>query len=254
MRSQFTEFSYGFAFTHGLITDLPGVTAAPRFPSLVIEGRTGYDVALVYPGLPIFFQYKLSDYLMRRHAKYWDYYNAPYYRFDITPRRRSKQHNLLKQLADSEEDVFYAAPLFSTTSEFDQSFLSNRVATNSLLASVRNLPFLGDDEDHHVTFTGPYNPRWHTEQWNLEGKLLEGEFSSELNYARIRQRFEKDDVRQIGTEYFYALRDKLRRIVSAESVVNRSYADFQDNMIDVLREIDYLLTARFGLEMVLLYS
>ena len=119
---------------------------------------------------------------------------------------------------------------------------------------MRNLPFLGDDEDHHVTFTGPYNPRWHTEQWNLEGKLLEGEFSSELNYARIRQQFEKDDVRQIGTEYFYNLRDKLRQIVSAESVVNRTYADLQDNIIDVLREIDYLLTARFGLEMVLLYG
>ena len=254
MKSQFNEFSYGFAFTHGFLKDLPNVTTVPHFPSLVAEGKVGWDLKLTYQGLPIFFQYKLSDYLTRPQAKYWDYYQGPYFRFDITPRNRSEQHNLLKELASKEEDVFYAAPLFFTAAEFDYAFLQDQVANCSIWAPVKNLRRLVDYEEHHITFTHPYDPRWHTEPLNLAGQPLEGEFSSEQNLGRIRDRFERQDLRPIGGDYFYELRDELRIIMGAGRVALSGQADFPDDLVGVLREIDYRLTSGFGLEMVVVHT
>ena len=253
MRSEFNEFSYGFAFTHGFLKDLPHVTTAPRFPSLVAEGKVGWDLKLTYPGLPIFFQYKLSDYLTRPQAKYWEYYKKPYFRFDITPRKRSNQHNLLKKLATKEEDVFYAAPLFIRETQFDQAYLQDQVANLSIWAPLKNLCWLKDDEEHHVTFTDPYDPRWHTEPLNLAGHPLEGEFSAEQNLARIRNLFEQNELRQIGQGYFTQLRDNLRNILNRGELALSNRADPADDPIGLLREIDYLLTSGFGLEMVVAY-
>ena len=56
-----SEFSYGFAVTHGLLKDEPSIDVAPHFPSLVEEGKVGYDLKLGFPGLPTYIQFKLSD-------------------------------------------------------------------------------------------------------------------------------------------------------------------------------------------------
>ena len=41
-----SEFSYGFAVTHGLLKDKPSIDVAPHFPSLVEEGKVGHDLKL----------------------------------------------------------------------------------------------------------------------------------------------------------------------------------------------------------------
>ena len=129
MKSGFSEFSYGFAVTHGLLLNDPNVVKAPHLPSLIEEGKLGYDVNLEYSGHTLFLQFKLSDYLVRSNALYWDYYKDPYFRIEVTPNRISEQHNLLRQLADEGEDVFYVAPLFNTVMEFDQAFRRNQVGS-----------------------------------------------------------------------------------------------------------------------------
>ena len=254
MKAKFSEFSYGFAFTHGLLKDLPGVTAVPQFPSQVIEGRVGYDLNLKYRGLSVFFQFKLSDRLTRRPAKYWSYYRQPYFRFNITPLTRSRQHNTLKELANSHEDVYYAAPLFFTTAEFEQAFFENNVATRSIWANLRDLPCLTDNEDHHVTFTGSNDPSWHTEPWNMKGRILEGEFSGERNRDSIVERFERNELREIGRDYFLELRRKLRRVLNQSESAGLTTLDHPESTPDVLREIDSLLTTRFGLEMMVIHA
>lgn len=254
MKAEFSEFSYGFAFTHGLLKDLPNVTAVPQFPSLVAEGTVGYDVNLTYRGLSVFFQFKLSDYLTRRPAKYWDYYQKGYFRFEITPLTKSCQHNLLKQLASLNEDVYYAAPLFSTTGEFEQAFFQSRVDARSIWVNLRDLPCLTDNEQHHITFTGPNDPRWHTEWWNLEGRILDGEFSGERNRDIIVERFERNELREIGPNYFRELREKLRRTLGRNGIAGRETVDHSESPQDVLREINSLLTSRFGLEMMVLHA
>ena len=252
MKSEFTEFSYGFAVTHGLLKDDPSIDVAPRFPSLIQEGKVGYDVKLGFPGLPIYLQFKLSDRLTRRPAKYWDIYHKPYFRFDITPLTVSQQHNLLWDLADSGEEVFYVSPLFWNTRQFNEAFQESQVAARSLWLPLGQLPCLTDDEPHHVTFTGPADPSWHTDRWNLEGNRLEGEFSWQGRYESIAGRFERRELRQVSEDYLFELRNLLSGIVASRAPQSSEVTARQGDTVSTLGEIDYLLTTYFGLEMIIL--
>ena len=252
MKSEFSEFSYGFAVTHGLLRDEPGIDVAPHFPSLVQEGKIGYDVKLGFLGFPIYLQFKLSDYLTRRPAKYWENYYEPYFRFDITPLTISQQHNLLKDLADSGEEVFYVSPVFWKATQFNDAFRDNHVAARSMWLPLGQLPYLTDDEPHHVTYTGPADPSWHTDQWNLEGKRVEGEFSWQGRYENIVGRFERGELRQVSEDYLYELRNLLSGIVSKRAAASSDGMGRQVSTGNVLGDIDYLLTTCFGVEMVVL--
>ena len=252
MKSEFSEFSYGFAVTHGLLKDEPSIDVAPHFPSLVEEGKVGYDLKLGFPGLPTYIQFKLSDRLTRRPAKYWDYYHEPYFRFDITPRTVSQQHNLLKDLADNGEEVFYVAPLFWSTNQFDEVFRDSQIAARSMWLPLGQLPYLTDDEPHHVTFTGPADASWHTDRWNLEGNRVEGEFSWRGRYESIMSRFERSELRQVSEEYLYELRNLLTEIVTRRAPERLEGMGPPMSTVNIAGEIDYLLTTCFGVEMVVL--
>lgn len=97
MESGFSEFTYGFAVTHELVTRWFGRSAVPVFPSLIAEGRPGggYDVFLKKPGYPLFLQFKLSEFMSRRQSSEWRLFNSPYYRFWLRAPRHSDQHALL---------------------------------------------------------------------------------------------------------------------------------------------------------------
>ena len=70
MKSDISEFSYGFALVNELADSVgSGLRAAPLFPSLRQEARLGYDVKLDRPGLPLFLQFKLSDCMVSNRAK-----------------------------------------------------------------------------------------------------------------------------------------------------------------------------------------
>ena len=252
MKSEFSEFSYGFAVTHGLLKDTPSIDVAPHFPSLVEEGKLGYDLNVGFPGMPIYIQFKLSDYLTRRPAKYWDFYNEPYFRFDITPRTISEQHNLLKDLADHGEEVFYVSPLFWKAGQFNEAFRCSQVGARSMWLWLKQLPHLTDYDPHHVTFTGPADPSWHTDRWNLEGSRVEGEFSWEGRRRNIMDRFEHGDLRQVSEDYLYKLRDVLSDLVNRRTTETFSRMVGRVHPPGIRGEIDHLLTTSFGVEMVIL--
>ena len=252
MKSEFSEFSYGFAITHGLLLNDPNVVKAPYLPSLIEEGSSGIDVKLDYPGHALFLQFKLSDHLVRSNALYWEYYNDPYFRIEVTPSRISEQHNLLRQLAETGEEVYYVAPLFYTISEFDQAFRRNQVSEQSIWIPLIDLPDITDDEPHHVTFVGKCNPSWHTEKGNLEGKLIEGEFSWQRTQEDIIERFERNELLDIDNDYLYELRNKLLRVRDSRIEGYSRSVDRPAETRDVLIEISYLLTTFYGLEMVVL--
>ena len=69
MKLDYTEFSFGYAFTENLIRSASTATnGAPFFPNLVQEGQRGYDVRIDFPGCPLFLQYKLPDLMVRDTA------------------------------------------------------------------------------------------------------------------------------------------------------------------------------------------
>lgn len=155
MRPSISEFSYGFALTHELVLNLKGrLTAAPVLPSLIDEGRAGggYDLKLSSPGRPLFIQFKLSDYLSRKSAKEWHLFGGSYYRFVITPRSRSQQHDLLIALDSPQNLVYYAAPAFHEVVELDQAFQLGAMLSRSVFARPRDIGSLRGPDRHVVVF------------------------------------------------------------------------------------------------------
>ncbi|MYC35473.1 MAG: hypothetical protein F4X66_00930 [Chloroflexi bacterium] len=244
MTPEFSEFSYGLAFTHEYINRHPGLGAAPELPSLVKEGTEGggWDLKLGYQGHPKFFQFKLSEFMRGSRALHWGQYGTPHYRFRVTPQNQSDQHNLLKDLAEDYEDVIYAAPRFHKQGQFDELFLQKRVTDNSIWVPVRDLPRIHHDERHYLTFTSEER----VAQWQSEPIRLEGKFSAEDHYATVNER------RTIDEEFFRELRQNLiRRLRESRGPVFQE-PDQVDEIETVLNETHRLLTTQFGLQMVVL--
>ena len=136
MRPSISEFSYGFAVTAELLQALGPVTVAPVFPSLRAEGKEGggWDVRLDWPGFPLFLQFKLCDQMTRRTCKEARLVGSrlPCYRMHLRPTRLSPQHRLLLELEQRGKAVYYCAPMFHETEEFNNAFRQHSVCSQSI--------------------------------------------------------------------------------------------------------------------------
>ena len=250
MTPDFSEFSYGFAFTHEYVNRNPSLKAAPELPSLIKEAESGHDLKLGYQGHSKYFQFKLSAYLNRRNAIHWQDHLRPHYRVRLTTRPRpnrpagTDQHSQLKRLAETVDDVFYVAPRFHTNDEFSSLFLRERVADNSLWAPLKDLRWVSDNEVHYMTFTRDQKEPW----WHSEAVRLEGNFTAEEHYGTIRETVTIDE------NFFRDLRVKLRAAQSESNLRATEVPNLDDNddIANVLRDTYRLLTAQYGLKMVTL--
>jgi hypothetical protein len=156
MTPEISEFSYGFALTNEIVGWAP-VAAAPLFPSLIEEGKAGggYDVHLDIAGIALYLQFKRADCMVRATAREISEYklpiDLPFFRFKITERRKSDQHELLLALNQTNQFVYYAAPKFHELSEINAAWHSNSVGARSIFISPQEVGAL-DDESHHVAY------------------------------------------------------------------------------------------------------
>jgi hypothetical protein len=178
MKLNFTEFSYGYSFTENLIRwSSSGPIAAPVFPNLVQEAQLGYDVKIDLPGLPLFFQFKLPELMVRKTAREKTRFqltclSVPFFRMALMRRDLSDQHknliDLEKQFANS---VFYAAPTFLNATEFNDAYSRAEVHLRSFLFSPENIGSLPDNEAHSVVYSRNPEKAWRCS----EAKKLEVE-------------------------------------------------------------------------------
>lgn len=157
MKSNFSEFTYGYALTEEFIYTLNSVIGVPIFPSLIDEGRSGgYDVKFRKSGIPLFLQFKLSSYMKRNNAKeikkYHLYQSAPIYRMKLRPLRYSQQHNQLLDLENKGNEVYYVCPKFHTNSDIDNYYTRKEIIDNSVFIRPTSIGILPDDKTHHVAF------------------------------------------------------------------------------------------------------
>lgn len=161
MLPEISEFSYGFALTNELVgwTEL---SAAPIFPSLIEEGKAGggYDVKLDWPGAPLYLQFKRSERMERCSAREYRFVrdsggqlHVPFYRFPITMRSKSDQHELLLALDTPPNLVFYVAPRFHRITEINDAWRTSAVASRSVFISPNSIGSLNDDQ-HRIAFDG----------------------------------------------------------------------------------------------------
>ena len=140
------------------------------------------------------------------------------------------------------ENVYYIAPTFHTSEEFNEHFNQQSVTANSLWAPLNVLPWVTDNDVHHLTFTEYcVSPSWHSEPF-----VLKGEFTAEKHYATIQEMVDIDE------SYFYQLRDKLIIALEASQLKVQQSSNLSDEIVDVLNDTYGLLTSRFGLQMVTL--
>jgi hypothetical protein len=149
VRPSLSEFSYGYALTSELVSRF-GVRAAgaPVSPSLVDEGRLGYDVSI--PGVALFLQFKLADPMVRGSSKEAELLGTPYYRMHLRS-GASMQHELLVRLQKRGNDVYYAAPQFHEPMDLNRAYVERRVLSSTAFwspAAIGPLPI----GRHYVAF------------------------------------------------------------------------------------------------------
>ena len=162
MKLGFTEFSYGYAFTESLIrSSSTGPAVAPVFPNLVQEGQLGYDMKIDFPGAPLFFQFKLPEWIVRGSAKEISIFHLhleglliPFFRMPLMQRSHFKQHALLIELEERfPNSVFYASPRFCRIASFNRAYSQAKVHLCSVLFSPNDIGCLPDNKKHWVSYS-----------------------------------------------------------------------------------------------------
>ena len=143
---EYREFSFGYAFTGSLIRpSVTGPSSAPRFPNLVEEGVLGYDVKIDDGGVPVFFQYKLPERIVRasaaeiaKHGLDKQGLPIPFFRMYLMKKESSRQHELLVELERKHaRSVFYAAPFIVGQAAFDRAYERLRCIGNRCSSRLR---------------------------------------------------------------------------------------------------------------------
>ncbi len=213
MRPTISEFSYGFALTSELVQAPGGVTAAPVFPSLIAEGQEGggWDVRLDRPSVPLFLQFKLCDVMTRRTCREAREagFNVPCFRMHLRPARKSRQHEMLLDLEQAGQEVFYCAPTFHEPEALSAAFLATSVRAQSVWIKPTDIGPLPDGLDHHVSFE-PGSP------WTLfsEPKRLDAKRSFDNVSAQLAKRLRARGKTDVSRESLEELAGSIERIAA----------------------------------------
>lgn len=227
MKPDFSEFSYGYAVTEELVhRHYATVIAAPKFPSLFDEGKTGggYDVEIPLSGIPVFLQFKTSDCLARVNAKEHrsGHLNIPYYRMHLRPTKHSNQHNLLLKLEAAGHVVFYIAPEFHHFAELNSFYLSRTIVTHSAAFSPQAIGSL-DDKEHYVVFErGTTFGHLCSEQPVRVGKtsLYEGLHSALIDRGIEARQFGELGLREICQRMLEVVIDREERLNAQQKSID----------------------------------
>ncbi len=222
MRPEISEFSYGYALTEAIINDarLSRIVAAPRFPSLVEEGRVGgYDVELRFPSMPVFLQFKRSYRMVKRSRIMPPHFTTPYYRMYLNPIRYSEQHPMLMKLEGSGEVVYYAAPRFDTLDEFNSIYISGQMIHESVFIAPSSIGILPDENEHHIAFERNGSVGYLLS----EPKRVQGKIEGEYFIPALLESLRKKKGLINSTEGFSRLAEKMVEIISEHNFYDYKY-------------------------------
>ena len=141
LREKLSEFSYGYGVTREAEDHFASVDlrAVPFFPSLLDEGKLGFDVAFRFdrPGYFLVLQFKLGEERQRfrrtfRGQRVPAPLDRPYWQFRVDLEGAQFRH--LKRAEDSGADVFFVAPRFSDWLDYREAYFAKNVLNRSLLA------------------------------------------------------------------------------------------------------------------------
>lgn len=230
MRAEFSEFSYGFAITDEFINWRgTNLTAAPYFPSLTDEGNLGYDLRLDRPGIPLFIQFKRSEYISRVYitAQEFGVFYSPFFRMHIRDRVVSKQHELLCDLEANGNEIYYVAPLFISERKFNSFYIDRKICENSVFVTPLNIGRFTDYKKHHIAFQDTKKAYRFSSpvplEKNLEIENITKSITHKLEVQTSQQNF--------GRDYWNRLSNNIERMSE-----DLKYFDLRESFIKEINE------------------
>jgi hypothetical protein len=154
-----SEFTFGFAFLHEQANrSWSSLRGVPLLPNLQEETNVGWDAMIPTRGKNYYYQFKLSDFLVRGNAKYIfnGRYRGPYFRIKLHKFNFNHQHRILWEHAKQfgNEHTYYVAPETFSQSQFKNAYLNHNLSDYSRLIPLRScrnyLP--NDEEQHYITY------------------------------------------------------------------------------------------------------
>ena len=124
------------------------------------------------PGVPLFLQFKLCDWMTRRSCREAREagFDVPCYRMHLRSARFSRQHEMLLDLEARNQEVFYTAPKFHQPDELSHAFLQHSVCARSVWIRPNDIGPLPDDDDHHVSFEPGGRCARFSKPWEIKDK------------------------------------------------------------------------------------
>lgn len=154
-----SEFTFGFAFLHEQTLKKWGsIKSFPVLPSLIDEADSAWDAHLPTYGKEFYYQFKLSELLSRRNAKYIAKgpYSGPYYRIKLHKAHCNQQHRKLWEHArkPGNENTYYVAPELVCKGNFNDAFLGHTVTEHSRLIPLIKCDTYSstDEKQHYITY------------------------------------------------------------------------------------------------------
>lgn len=236
MDSEFSEFQYGYSATSQLENRFKKyLIKPPHLPSLIEEGKVGYDLELPSNGNPIFFQFKLSKYLSQRNAKQWNHYNLPYYRFKIWPKSKSNQHNELISLSQRKLYVFYCSPIFYKRIDYFRFHMSNSILQNSKITPCLMLPRISGNAKHCIC----YDQNGSNTQFFSKSDKIPDDNDLEGIFGKILE--EKEGKMLIDEKFPHRLLDKIKitlfESTSQDDSDDGKYLEFYESYFKIIDDV-----------------
>lgn len=248
MSARFNEREFEFCFNAEFVRkNGAALIGTPIIPSQRIEYVLGYDVEFRLQNSQftrsLFLQHKVTSYSEHRRGKntfIWNCYNGPYYRFPVERLDRTRQHNLLVDLATKGEDVFYCAPIFAGLDNLQNFFVHDQVMDNSRYFDPEDMGKVTDFEQHHVSCdpTGTYG-FFHSDSKRLR---------TTLTWQLLT---DKAVVRRVDLQYTQTLLNYLTESIKATFEALPSVPDEVKKKGTVLI-ISYMLRRYFNVEWLIL--
>lgn len=173
-----SEFTFGYAFLYEQTRRNWGdLRAAPVLPNLQQEYEEAWDARLPLNGVDYYYQFKLTEVLRRRNAKYIadGTYSGQYFRISLHKHENSRQHRRLKMHADTHRHTYYVAPEIDESADFNSIFLQELVTDNSRIIPLGQCDNIddNDNEQHYITFQeNDINWIQHSEKSRKEHSIL----------------------------------------------------------------------------------
>ena len=255
-----SEFTFGFAFLFEQTRrNWQGLRSVPILPSLQNEADVGWDANLPAAGIDYYYQFKLSDYLFAKHAKFIKdgTYTAPYFRIALHRKDRNRQHRRLKEHSKDHPETYYVAPELTALQAFNDSFLARDITENSRLIPLAECNEINDGAQHYITYQLG-DPAWQQHSRPQKHQRSESGRNLESLYRSTTPKWERID-RGFADALFEKTRGQVLRHIEQfgdreEPVSRLLNRPAEPSTTSLIRRTADLVSVYYGATMVLVGS